>query len=162
MIRLPPGRLAAALLLAAALSGGALRAAEPEPFYLDLERSAALALERGDAAAAARKFRLACFGLLDEPPRLAACLVRLGVAQGRGGDREGFEATFERLDAVEGRFEVYAAAPVEPALREEFEGRLVAWIAARTLAARPAFAPLAERREAPAEEKSRPRRRNRD
>ncbi|MBZ0102892.1 MAG: hypothetical protein K8I65_12085, partial [Thermoanaerobaculia bacterium] len=80
----------------------------------------------------------------------------------RGGDREGFEATFERLDAVEGRFEVYAAAPVEPTMREEFEGRLVAWIAARTLAARPAFAPLAERREAPAEEKSRPRRRNRD
>lgn len=162
MTRLPVVRLAAVLLFVAALPGGALRAAEPEPFYLDLERSAAVALERGDAAAAARKFRLACFGLLDEPTRLAACLVRLGVAQGRAGDRAGFEATFERLDAVEGRFEVYAAAPVEPALREEFERRLATWIAARTLAARPAFAPIAERSEAPTEEESRPRRRNRD
>lgn len=137
-----------ALVLALLASGATpLAAADgpaaPEPFYVDLERSAEVALARGEAAAAARKLRLACFGLLDFPERLGACLVRLGVAQGRAGDRPGFEATFERLDALEGRFPVYLSLHLEPDVRRQFEERLKAWISAETLASRPAFRPLA-------------------
>ncbi|GMU65497.1 MAG: hypothetical protein AMXMBFR36_17710 [Acidobacteriota bacterium] len=118
-------------------------APEPEPFYLDLERSAEVALTRGEAAVAARKLRLACFGMLDLPERLGACLVKLGVAQGDAGDRAGFEETFERLDALEGRFPVYSSLRLEPELRARFEERLKAWISVETLASRPAFRPLA-------------------
>jgi hypothetical protein len=136
-------RLLAGLVLLGAPLGAADRAVEPEPFYLDLERSAEVALARGEAAVAARKLRLACFGLLDLPERLAACLVKLAVAQSAAGDRPGFEETFERLDALEGRFPVYAGLKLEPALRQRFEERLKAWISAETLATRPAFRPLA-------------------
>lgn len=133
----------AILALGAAPLVAADRPAEPEPFYVDLERSAEVALARGEAAIAARKLRLACFGLLDFPERLGACLVKLGVAQGQAGDRPGFEATFERLDALEGRFPVYLSLRLEPDVRRQFEERLKAWISAETLASRPAFRPLA-------------------
>lgn len=133
----------AVLALVAAPLVAAERPVEPEPFYLDLERSAEVALARGEAAVAARKLRLACFGLLDFPERLGACLVRLGVAQGEAGDRAGFEETFERLDALEGRFPVYLSLRLDPEVRKQFEARLKAWISAETLASRPAFRPLA-------------------
>jgi hypothetical protein len=141
-VKRPPILLAALALFAAPLAA-AERAAEPEPFYLDLERSAEVALARGEAAVAARKLRLACFGLLELPERLGACLVKLAVAQAEAGDRPGFEETFERLDALEGRFPVYAGLELEPPLRQRFEERLKAWISAETLASRPAFRPLA-------------------
>lgn len=133
----------AVLALGAAPLVAADRPVEPEPFYVDLERSAEVALARGEAAVAARKFRLACFGLLDFPERLGACLVKLGVAQGEAGDRAGFEETFERLDALEGRFPVYLSLRFDPEVRRQFEARLKAWISAETLASRPAFRPLA-------------------
>lgn len=141
------GRLAVAAVAALlAFPAGAAereRRPEPEPFYVDLERSAEVALARGEAAVAARKLRLACFGMLDLPERLGACLVKLGIAQGEAGDRAGFEETFDRLDALEGRFPVYLSLRLEPALRKQFEERLKAWISAETLASRPAFRPLA-------------------
>jgi hypothetical protein len=133
--------LAALVLLAAAPAP----AQEPAPFYLDLERSGQLALARGDAPTAARKLRVACFGMLDRPERLAGCLVRLAVAQARGEDRVGFLATFERLDGLEERFGAYRAASLEPAEREEFERRLSAWIEPALLAGRPAFAAASAR-----------------
>jgi len=134
-----------ALLLAALLAPGA-RADEPDAFSLDLERSAQLALARGDAAGAAKKLRLACFGMLDAPARLEACLVRLGIAQSRADDRAGFQETFERLDAVEQRIPSYAQAPLEYAEREEFETRVGEWIPPELLAGRPAFAVVSARR----------------
>jgi hypothetical protein len=134
--------LALATLVAGPLAG-AERPSEPEPFYLDLERSAEVALARGEAAAAARKLRLACFGMLEQPDRLGGCLVKLGVAQGQAGDRPGFEETFERLDALEGRFAVYGTLKLDAQLRKAFEERLKAWISVETLASRPAFRPLA-------------------
>lgn len=114
-------------------------AQEPDPFYLDLERSAELALARGDAPTAVRRLRVACFGMLDRPERLAACLVRLAAAQGQAGDRAGFLATFDRLDGIEERFGAYRAAPLEPGERDAFERQLAAWIEPALLAGRPAF-----------------------
>jgi hypothetical protein len=124
---------------------GALAAQEPDPFTLDLERSGQAALARDDHALAARKLRLACFGLLDHPKRLAGCLVRLGLAQGRAADKAGFAATFERIDAVEDRFQAYAGANLSAEERREFEDRLAQWVPPASLARRQAFAPLAHR-----------------
>jgi hypothetical protein len=133
-----------ALVLAGALAAPlAARPQEPDPFYLDLQRSAAAALTRGDAAEAARKLRIACFGLLDAPDQLGGCLARLAIAQGRTADREGFTRTFERLDALVGRFHVDPDGGLEGAEKQELESRLVDWVATGTLAARPAFARLA-------------------
>lgn len=140
------GGLGALAVIAALALPRGLPAQEVDPFSLDLERSAQLALARDDAAGAARKLRLACFGMLDVPPRLAACLVRLGIAESRAGEREAFLDTFERLDGVEQRFHVYAQAPLEDAEREEFETRVGEWIAPELLAGRPAFAVVAARR----------------
>jgi len=137
-------RLLSGLALAAALaSRSPVRAQEPDPFYLDLERSGRVALARGDAATASHRLRTACFGLLGEPERLAGCLVRLGLAQSRSGDRDGFARTFERLDGVEERFAVYGRATLDDEERTEFEARLAEWVAPESLALRPAFAPLA-------------------
>jgi hypothetical protein len=112
-------RFAVALAAAALVAGGALASAEVDPFYADIERSAQAALGRGDAAEAARLFRIACFGMLAEPEPLGACLARLGVAQGRAGERGELEETYRRLAQVEERFQGWSRAPLAAAERAE-------------------------------------------
>ncbi|MCL4838034.1 MAG: hypothetical protein KJ058_08725, partial [Thermoanaerobaculia bacterium] len=90
-----------ALALVAAAAAPVLAARPVDPFYLDLLREGERALARGDARAAARDLRLACFGLLDEPPALAGCLGRLLLAQQAAGSGEDAAATAARLVEVE-------------------------------------------------------------
>jgi hypothetical protein len=132
------------LLLAALVSAGSLGvpgAAEAavDPFYQTLLRDGQQAYERKDFAAAARELRLACFGMLEEPPTLAACLTRLALAQETAGDLEGFRETFRRLTEVEERFKGYSQGEIAPELRATLETRLAARIPAATLAGLPAF-----------------------
>jgi tetratricopeptide (TPR) repeat protein len=135
--------LLAALAAAIALAAPAVAAPQtPDPFYVDLERAGQVALARGDAAEAVRKIRRACFGMLDRPERLSACLIRLGVAQSRAGDKEGFLDTFERVDGVDQRFHVYRQAPVEDAERDEFERRALEWLPPELVPDRPSFETL--------------------
>ena len=136
-----------AVLLAAVLASSA---AAVDPFYAGLLRDGTHAFDRGDAAAAARDLRIACFGYLDEPPGLAECLVRLAAAQAATGDERGFADTFRRLAEVEERFGGYAKAEVPPAVLAAFEARAVAAIPEPTLRSVPAFVPLAERKKAAA------------
>lgn len=145
-------RLARWLLLTALIPAAVPLAAqappELDPFYLTLFHEGAQALEEGDAARAARALRLACFGLLEDPPRLAGCLARLGLAQALSDDREGFTETFRRLAVVERRFSGYSRADLPPVEREDFEQHLVRWIPAELLADVAAFRPLADRQRA--------------
>ena len=105
-----------ASLLAAITSAGVARAAvtpsgataAADAFYLELLRTGAEAYERKDFPSAVTDLRLACFGFLDQPSLLAEGLVRLGLAQAAGGDRESFLTTFGRLAEVERRFSVYS------------------------------------------------------
>jgi hypothetical protein len=132
------------LLLAALVSAGSLgvpgaAAAAVDPFYQTLLRDGQQAYERKDFAAAARELRLACFGMLEEPPALAACLTRLALAQETAGDLEGFRETFRRLTEVEERFKGYSQGEIAPELRAALETRLAARIPAATLAGLPAF-----------------------
>ncbi|HEX5758367.1 MAG TPA: hypothetical protein VF121_04195, partial [Thermoanaerobaculia bacterium] len=137
---------AAAVLFAAVAGAETAPPPEADPFYAGLLLDGAHAYDRGDFAAAARDLRLACFGSLDQPLALAGCLTRLGAAQAKSGDDDGFADTFRRVVEVEGRFGAYARADVPAPVRAAFEERVAAAIPAATLAQVPVFAPLAARK----------------
>jgi len=136
--------LALSLLL---LAPGA--AAAVDPFYEGLLRDGTYAYDRRDYATAVEALRLACFGMLEEPKRLADCLVRLALAQDRAQDEEGFRETFRRVVELEERFGAYSQEGPPADLRSAFEARVPAWIPAATLEGTPAFRRLA-RSEKPA------------
>jgi len=121
-------------------------AQEIDPFYSGLLRDGAYAYDRGDFAAAARDLRLACFGYLDLPAPLAGCLTRLGAAQAKASDGDGFAETFRRVVELEERFGGYRQAEVPAEVRAAFEERTAAAIPAATLAQVPVFAGLALRK----------------
>lgn len=118
--------------------------AAPDPFYTTRLREGTSAYERGDYEEAVESLRVACFGLLDEEPLLADCLVRLGLAQAEAGDREGFGETFRRLVKAEELLGVYDAGELSSGMRRDFERRVDAWIADPVLAASPGFEHLAD------------------
>lgn len=124
-------------LIVALLCAAAPPLAAADLFYLDLLRDGTHAFDRGDHAAAARHFRLACFGMLDEPKMLGECLARLALAQDKGGDVAGFRETFGRLVEVEERFQGYSQSSLPPEARAALEQRMAALIPAPTLAASP-------------------------
>lgn len=95
--------------------------------YQGLLRQGIYAAERGDATAAVRHLRLACFGMLDSPAPLADCLARLALAQSSRDDVEGFEQTFRRILEVEERFEAFTSGSLAP----ELVGQLSAVVAER-------------------------------
>lgn len=143
--RLAPRRIVPALLPPAIASlllmGGWALAADP--FYENLLAKGTDQLRRRDFAAAARTLRLACFGLLEEPERLADGLVRLGLAQGSVGDREAFAETFRRLAEAEERFGAYARASISDEVRAEFERLARGLLPATSLAGSAGFTGLA-------------------
>lgn len=120
----------------------ALHAAHPH--YLRLLRQGTLALEQGDSAEAVKDLRLACFGLLDEPPLLAECLVHLGLAQAEEGNAAGFQDTFGRLLEVDERFDAYRAAELPAATRSAFEEQAMDKVPPRVLQRSSTFAHLLE------------------
>lgn len=148
-----PHRLVALLpliLAVSAVAAGTAAAQEVDPFYSSRLRDGERKYAAGDFTGAARDLELACFGLLDDPPLLASCLVRLGLAQAGPGELEGFRETFRRLAEVEDRFGGYTRAVLPPDIRSAFEERLLARLDVADLASVAAFAPLARRKEAAA------------
>lgn len=131
--------LATGLLVLATAAGPASAA---HPHYQGLLREGSYALERGRYEEAVRSLRLACFGLLDEPPTLVLCLTQLGVAQAATGDGLGFRETFQRVAAAEERFDAYTEADLPPALRAGFEEAVVLRIPPAVLETTPTFARL--------------------
>ena len=124
----------------AALAGLAAPAgAAVDPFHLAVERDARAAASRGAAVDAARLYRIACFGMLDEPERLGACTVRLALAQHETGDREGFRESWNRLATVEERFQGLSRAAVEEGEKQELARAARAWLTAEQLRAIPAL-----------------------
>ncbi len=124
-------------LLALLLTPAGARAANPH--YLRLLQQGTFALERNDDVKAAHDLRLACFGLLEEPPRLAQCLTRLGLAQAGNDDDEGFRETFRRIVEIEERFGAYRAADLDPETREAFEAEVAKRVPVKILASTPSF-----------------------
>ncbi len=130
----------------AAPQAGPATAAAIDPFYSGLLADGMQSFEDQQFAEAAKSLRIACFGMLEHPVKLGACLARLGLAQAESGDRNAFNDTFRRLAVVEERFQGYRQAELPAALRAGYEKWLVRWIPELQLASVPAFAPLAERR----------------
>lgn len=95
------------------------------PFYERLLGDGVAALELGDAETAARNLELAAFGFLDEPPLLARALVHLAIARVELGDDEAFRETLTRLVEIEERFGGYGQAEIPPAVRTDFETRIL-------------------------------------
>jgi len=120
------------------------------PHYERLLREGTFALERGEMEKAARDLRLACFGLLEEPKRLAGCLTRLAVAQAADGDDEDFQETFRRIVEVQERFGAYQAADVDPETRQAFEDQVAQRIPAKILEVTPSFERLVQKAAEPA------------
>jgi tetratricopeptide (TPR) repeat protein len=143
------GRMAGAAGLAGALALGGAAAAHAaiDPFYLDLLRDGIQSYDHGNYAAASKQLRVACFGMLDEPPRLAECLTRLGLAQGAAGNTDGFRETFRRIVEVEERFGAYSRADLPPEVRGAFEQRALAAVPAGTLETIPSFRALLSRKQ---------------
>jgi hypothetical protein len=143
---------AGAPVLAAALAAGLAAPAPParaaDPFDERLAAEGAAAAARGDWAAATRDLSRAAFGLLDEPPALAAVLVRLALAQASAGDREAFAATFRRVAEIEDRFGAYRAADLPADQRRAFETEATAAIPPAELERTAAFRSLALARRA--------------
>lgn len=135
-----------ALLVAVAAPVAPLAAAI-DPHYDGLLRQGNYALERGDAVTAAKLLRLACFGMLDEPTLLADCLVRLGVAQAKAEDNDGFVDTFRRLGEVESRERAYSAGKVSAELKGRFEEVAARLVPRSGLSESPTFRHLASRSE---------------
>lgn len=133
-------------LLGAALLARTAAGAVADPFYLDLLRDGAQAYARGEFAIAVKELRLACFGLLDDPPQLASCLTRLALAQGAAGNADGFRESFRRLAEVEDRFGAFSKAELTADVRAAFEQRVLAGIPVSTLEAMPAWRPLLNRK----------------
>ncbi|MBV8203376.1 MAG: hypothetical protein JOZ15_22400, partial [Acidobacteria bacterium] len=126
--------------------GGRAAFAAADPFYLDLLRDGIQSYDRGDYAGAAKQLRVACFGMLDEPRQLAACLTRLALAQAAAGNTDAFRETFRRIVEVEDRFGAYGKADLPPEVRDAFEQRALAAVPAGTLEAIPAFRALLGRK----------------
>jgi len=133
-----------ALLAAAAPLGATV-----DPFYTSRLQEGIAAAERGAHMDAARTLRIACFGMLDDEPQLADCLVRLALAQAAGGDQEGFSQTFRRLVEGEELVGLYSKAGLPTELTSRFETKVVEWIPRAALATSSGFQRLAaDQREA--------------
>ena len=136
-----------------ALAGvGLLAAATPllaavDPFYSSRLQEGIAAAERGAHADAARSLRIACFGMLDEEPQLADCLVRLALAQAASGDQEAFSQTFHRLVEGEELVGLYSKTGLPAELTGRFEAKVVEWIPRAALGHRGRL-PAARRRSA--------------
>ena len=134
-----------ALLLPALAAWGALGVAPSHaahPHYERLFQEGRFALERGEPEQAAHALRLACFGLLEEPPVLAECLVRLALAQSALEDVQGFLDSFRRIVDVQERFGGYRAAALQQETRSAFERSVVEHVPAGMLEGTGAFADL--------------------
>jgi hypothetical protein len=136
-LRPRPSSVALAAVFALLLTPGPRPLRATDLFYTELLRDGNHAYDRGDFATAVRATRLACFGMLDEPKALGACLARLALAQDKASDIEGFRETFVRLVEVEDRFLGFSQADLPAEIRTALEQRIAARIPAPTLESSP-------------------------
>lgn len=136
----------ATLACAGVLAAGTMPATDSDglvdPFYLSLLRAGVQHFDAGDYPNASYEIRLACFGMLDDPARLAECLGRLGLAQDAAKDEAGFGDTFRRVVDLEMRFGAWTSTDIPAEIRGRFEDLVQSRIPEATLQLTPGFSEL--------------------
>lgn len=126
-----------------------------DPFYDRLYRDGLNARASGDNALAARKLRLACFGMLDDPPALAACLGQLALVEAARDQSTAVREAIDRLLELERLFQALTKASASPSLsasdREAIDSLIRQNVAPQAVADIPAFRLLALRMMPPAD-----------
>ncbi len=125
------------LAVAVLLSLAASSATAADPFHESLLAKGKALYAAGDYESATHSLRLACFGLLEDPPVLANCLAHLGLAQIAISDMNGFQETFLRVAEVQRRHGAFCAADLSEELRTSFENQLRATIPPEILSSTP-------------------------
>lgn len=118
---------------------GVSTAGAVHPFYERRLAEGTLALAQERPADAARLLKIAAFGFLDEPPRLAEALVRLALAQAKIGEPGAFRETLRRVAEIEERFGAYREADLSAAERSAFARRITELTPASELDRSPAL-----------------------
>ncbi len=108
---------AAFLLMVSLMMPLAAGAEEIDPFYAQRLEDGIRLYRLGDHAGATEELRIAAFGLLARPERLAQALTHLALAQSSLGDDEGFADSYHRLLDLERRFAAYTAARLQVEVR---------------------------------------------
>jgi hypothetical protein len=135
-------RVAALALLASACLAPSAGAAER--FYLDRLQEGVTAADDDRAADAVQLLRVACFGLLEDPPLLGQCLGHLALAELAAGDAEAFRRTADRLLEAEARLQVLSLAELPAAVRRDLLEQLARHLPPERLATLPALTGGAE------------------
>jgi tetratricopeptide (TPR) repeat protein len=134
------------LFLGATLAGGPLGAQEGDFNQARLQTGVADYRVK-NYTEAIDQFRIAAFGLLDQPRRLVEALVWLSLAQSAAGRTADCDATLLRVVDLERRFAVYASAPMDAGARAEFQTLLGRRVPAATLQGVPSLSGLVETEE---------------
>lgn len=119
------GLLAAAPLMAA------------DDFYEQELRSGKADYQASRLPQAADEFRIAAFGLMQQPVLLQEALARLAVVQNALGQSSEMARTIDRFVDVEQRFAPYAKVQLESSVKSTFEQLLVKQVPRATLQAIP-------------------------
>lgn len=125
-----------ALLIATPMSAA-------DDFYEQQLRAGKADFQASRLAQAADEFRIAAFGLMQQPPRLQEALARLAIVENALGQNDELKKTIDRFVVVEQRFPSYANADLEPLLRSRFEDLVVKVEPKLTLQTVPTLASLA-------------------
>ena len=114
-----------------------------DDFYEQQLRAGKADFQASRLPQAADEFRIAAFGLMQQPPLLQESLARLAVAQNALGQTDEVKKTLDRFIDVEQRFAPYQNVELEPSVRSKFEELIVKQIPRPTLQAIPSLARLA-------------------
>lgn len=137
--------LVSIVLAASALVSPAAGAADD--FYVSRLQEGRVAFQTGRTAEAADLLRIACFGLLDNPPLLSEGIVWLGLAQERQGRTADVDATLRRFLEAEKRFGGYDRIVLPADVRKEFDGVLSRRLPQEVLLSMPSLVRLVETEE---------------
>lgn len=132
----------ATVLLSMALGNAALGAVLP--FYQQQRADGLEAWRQGELDVAARRLRVAAFGMLDEPAELMATLVPLALIEKNLGRGSEIVRTMDQILEVERRFSVFRDASLDDSVRQSFEALLFSYHSPAELLDCGSFAPLAQ------------------
>jgi tetratricopeptide (TPR) repeat protein len=114
------------------------------PFYVRLLDDGVYAFQQGDAEKAATDLRLAVFGMLEAPDRLAHGLSYLALAEADAGEEEKVRDTLGRLIAVSDSFAAGPEPPLPDAVSARLEELMLAAVPEATLTGSATFGGLAD------------------